>query len=67
MNMKPEILPAITIERLTNYTCKWPMWPDELRKAPPTEEAHYCGKRPLPDLPYCKHHMNIARRIKKDD
>jgi len=68
MNIYIEDFAAIPIERLTTYTCRWPLWSDDSRRPPSTEEARYCGRPPLPELPYCKHHMNIARKFpKKDD
>jgi hypothetical protein len=61
--MVPKEFTAVTIEQLNGCTCRWPLWDHYLPKSPPVEFALYCGAAPLPDLPYCKHHTQLARRF----
>jgi GcrA cell cycle regulator len=46
----------LTIEKLTEHTCKWPIGD------PGHQEFHFCGHDSLEALPYCRYHARLAYR-----
>jgi GcrA cell cycle regulator len=44
----------LTIEALTEHTCKWPIGD------PGNEDFHFCGHDSLESLPYCEYHAGVA-------
>jgi GcrA cell cycle regulator len=46
----------LTIEKLTEHTCKWPIGD------PGHQEFHFCGHDSLDALPYCRYHARLAYR-----
>ena len=46
----------LTIEKLTEHTCKWPIGD------PGHQEFHFCGHDSLDAMPYCRYHARIAYR-----
>jgi GcrA cell cycle regulator len=46
----------LTIEKLTEHTCKWPIGD------PGHHEFHFCGHDSLDALPYCRYHARVAYR-----
>lgn len=53
------IAKRLTIENLTERTCKWPI-------GDPGEEGfHFCGHDSLEALPYCRYHVRVAYRSGK--
>ncbi|SEP63553.1 GcrA cell cycle regulator [Faunimonas pinastri] len=44
----------LTIEKLTERTCKWPIGD------PSTEDFHFCGCSSIEGLPYCEYHAGVA-------
>jgi GcrA cell cycle regulator len=48
------IAKRLTIEKLTERTCKWPIG------HPSEEDFHFCGHDSLEGLPYCRYHARIA-------
>lgn len=51
------IAKRLTIEKLTERTCKWP-------NGDPTEaDFHFCGHDSLEGLPYCEYHAGIAYQV----
>lgn len=44
----------VALDGLTSQTCHWPLW-DVAEKS-----GNYCGGKPLPGLPYCGHHAQLA-------
>ena len=60
------IAKRLTIEMLTERTCKWPIGD------PGKEDFHFCGNDSLDGVPYCEYHSSVAyqtpdprRRIRK--
>ena len=60
------IAKRLTIEKLTERTCKWP------NGNPGEEEFHFCGHESLEGIPYCQYHARVAyqapdarRRVKR--
>jgi GcrA cell cycle regulator len=56
----------LTIEMLTERTCKWPIGD------PGKDDFHFCGNESLDGIPYCEYHSGVAyqtpdprRRIRK--
>jgi GcrA cell cycle regulator len=56
----------LTIEMLTERTCKWPIGD------PGNHDFHFCGTDSLDGVPYCEYHSGLAyqtpdprRRLKK--
>ena len=51
------IAKRLSIERLTESTCKWPI-------GDPTEEDfHFCGHDSADGVPYCEYHSRIAYQV----
>jgi GcrA cell cycle regulator len=48
------IAKRLTIEKLTERTCKWPIG------HPGEEDFHFCGHDSLEGLPYCRYHARVA-------
>ena len=46
----------LTIEKLTEHTCKWPIGD------PGDREFHFCGHDSLEAMPYCRYHARLAYR-----
>ncbi len=46
----------LTIEKLTEHTCKWPIGD------PGHREFHFCGHDSLDAMPYCRYHARLAYR-----
>ena len=46
----------LTIDKLTEHTCKWPIGD------PGDREFHFCGHDSLDAMPYCRYHARIAYR-----
>jgi GcrA cell cycle regulator len=46
----------LTIEKLTERTCKWPIGD------PGDQEFHFCGHDSLDAMPYCRYHARLAYR-----
>jgi GcrA cell cycle regulator len=46
----------LTIEKLTEHTCKWPIGD------PGHQEFHFCGHDSLEAMPYCRYHARLAYR-----
>lgn len=46
----------LTIEKLTEHTCKWPIG------EPGHQEFHFCGHDSLEAMPYCQYHARLAYR-----
>ena len=53
-NVVVPIAKRLTIEALTERTCKWPIGD------PGNEDFHFCGHDSLESLPYCEYHAGIA-------
>jgi GcrA cell cycle regulator len=60
------IAKRLSIEMLTERTCKWP------NGDPGDEDFHFCGHDSLEGLPYCEYHAGVAyqapdprRRLRK--
>jgi GcrA cell cycle regulator len=60
------IAKRLTIEMLTERTCKWPIGD------PGQDDFHFCGHDSLDGVPYCEYHSGVAyqapdprRRIRK--
>jgi GcrA cell cycle regulator len=53
-NVVVPIAKRLTIEMLTERTCKWP------NGDPGSEDFHFCGHDSLDGLPYCEYHAGIA-------
>jgi GcrA cell cycle regulator len=51
----------LTVEKLTERTCKWPIGD------PREEDFHFCGHASLKDPPYCVYHARLAYRSAKND
>jgi GcrA cell cycle regulator len=50
------IAKRLTVEKLTERTCKWPIGD------PRKEDFHFCGHASLKVLPYCLYHARLAYR-----
>ena len=50
------IAKRLTVEKLTEHTCKWPIGD------PRKEDFHFCGHASLKVLPYCLYHARLAYR-----
>ena len=51
------IAKRLSIERLTEKTCKWPI-------GDPTEEDfHFCGHDSNEGVPYCEYHSRLAYQV----
>lgn len=48
------IAKRLTIEKLTERTCKWPIGD------PGRDDFHFCGHDSLDGLPYCEYHAGVA-------
>ena len=48
------IAKRLTIEKLTEHTCKWPIGD------PGEEDFHFCGHDSLEGMPYCQYHARVA-------
>ena len=48
------IAKRLTIEMLTERTCKWPIGD------PGKEDFHFCGNDSLDGVPYCEYHSGVA-------
>ena len=47
----------LTIEKLTEKTCKWP-------EGDPTDpDFHFCGHDSLEGIPYCEYHAGVAYQV----
>lgn len=46
----------LTIEKLTEHTCKWPIG------EPGHQDFHFCGHDSLEAMPYCRYHAHVAYR-----
>ncbi len=46
----------LTIEKLTEHTCKWPIGD------PGHQEFHFCGHDSQDAMPYCRYHARLAYR-----
>ena len=53
-NVVVPIAKRLTIEALTERTCKWPIGD------PGNEDFHFCGHDSLESLPYCEYHAGMA-------
>ena len=60
------IAKRLTIEMLTERTCKWPIGD------PGQDDFHFCGNDSLDGVPYCQYHSSVAyqtpdprRRVRK--
>jgi GcrA cell cycle regulator len=51
----------LTVEKLTERTCKWPIGD------PRKEDFHFCGHASLKAPPYCVYHARLAYRSAKKD
>jgi GcrA cell cycle regulator len=51
------IAKRLTIEKLTERTCKWP------NGDPGDEDFHFCGHDSLEGLPYCDYHAGVAYQV----
>jgi GcrA cell cycle regulator len=51
------IAKRLTIEKLTERTCKWPIGD------PGDEDFHFCGHDSLEGLPYCQYHARVAYHV----
>ncbi len=64
-NIVVPIAKRLTIEALTERTCKWPIGD------PGHHDFHFCGHEPHGGLPYCDYHARVAyhvdpgKRVKK--
>ena len=65
-NVVVPIAKRLTIEMLTERTCKWPIGD------PGNENFHFCGHDSLEGVPYCEYHAGVAyqapdprRRLRK--
>ena len=65
-NVVVPIAKRLTIEMLTERTCKWPIGD------PGNENFHFCGHDSLEGAPYCEYHAGVAyqapdprRRLRK--
>ncbi len=65
-NVVVPIAKRLTIEALTERTCKWPIGD------PGNENFHFCGHDSLEGAPYCEYHAGVAyqapdprRRLRK--
>jgi hypothetical protein len=64
MNIKVDKAPIHLVE-LNNYTCRWPLWADDIPRVALAPSLLYCGQTAERECPYCSTHMNIARRDRK--
>lgn len=48
------IAKRLSIEKLTEHTCKWPIGD------PSHEDFHFCGHDSLDSAPYCEYHAGVA-------
>ena len=48
------IAKRLTIEKLTERTCKWPIGD------PGHDDFHFCGHESLDGVPYCEYHAGLA-------
>jgi GcrA cell cycle regulator len=55
------IAKKLTLETLTERTCKWPIGD------PRGENFHFCGHDSLEAMPYCRYHARVAYRASKTD
>src|SRR5688500_11471391 len=53
-NVVVPIAKRLTIEMLTERTCKWPIGD------PGDEDFHFCGHDSLEGVPYCEYHAGVA-------
>ena len=53
-NLVVPIAKRLTIEKLTEHTCKWPIGD------PGHEDFHFCGHDSLDGVPYCEYHAGVA-------
>lgn len=53
-NVVVPIAKRLTIEALTERTCKWPIGD------PGNDDFHFCGNDSLESLPYCEYHAGVA-------
>jgi GcrA cell cycle regulator len=53
-NVVVPIAKRLTIEMLTERTCKWPIGD------PGNENFHFCGHDSLEGVPYCEYHAGVA-------
>jgi GcrA cell cycle regulator len=53
-NVVVPIAKRLSIEMLTEHTCKWPIGD------PGQEDFHFCGHDSLEGLPYCEYHAGVA-------
>ncbi len=53
-NVVVPIAKRLTIEALTERTCKWP------NGDPGNDDFHFCGNDSLESLPYCEYHAGVA-------
>ena len=51
------IAKRLTIEKLTERTCKWPIGD------PGDDDFHFCGHDSLEGLPYCQYHARVAYQV----
>ena len=65
-NVVVPIAKRLTIEMLTERTCKWPIGD------PGNHDFHFCGNDSLDGVPYCEYHAGVAyqtpdprRRLRK--
>ena len=56
-NVVVPIAKRLTIEKLTERTCKWPIGD------PGDEDFHFCGHDSLDGLPYCQYHARVAYQV----
>jgi GcrA cell cycle regulator len=61
------IAKRLSIEKLTEHTCKWPIGD------PGHDDFHFCGHDSLDGVPYCEYHAGVAyqtpeprRRMKRE-
>jgi GcrA cell cycle regulator len=51
------IAKRLTIEKLTERTCKWPIGD------PAHDDFHFCGHDSLDGVPYCEYHAGVAYQM----
>ena len=51
------IAKRLTIEKLTERTCKWPIGD------PGHDDFHFCGHDSLDGVPYCEYHAGVAYQV----
>ncbi len=51
------IAKRLTIEKLTERTCKWPIGD------PGHHDFHFCGHDSLDGVPYCEYHAGVAYQV----